>query len=403
MRAALRPLCIPVFRRLVVVRVIDEFGDWLAEIALAVLVFDRTGSSMATTALFLGMQVVPAVTTPPVVARLEALPTRLSLAALNVMQAAVFVLLALLSAGFSLPAVIVLAAFGGGLAISGRAVTRAAAAGVLAPRRMLREGNALLNIGFTAGAAAGPAAAGLLVAGAGVQTALLADAASFALVAILILTAPDIPDVRGEDGEWMARLREGLAYIRQLPQLRLLIAAQAVALGFFTIGIPIEVVFAKETLGAGAAGYGYLLASWGAGMLVGSFLFAALPRVSLPRLLLVSTLAIGAAYLLIAASPTLALACAASAIGGAGNGVQWVGVMTAVQQLAQMPYQARVISVLESLAKGAPAVGFLVGGAVTSVFNPRVAYALAGMGVLAVLAIASLALLRVGWRGDAAQ
>jgi len=78
-------------------------------------------------------------------------------------------------------------------------------------------------------------------------------------------------------------------------------------------------------------------------------------------------------------------------------------VMTAVQQLAQMPYQARVISVLESLAKGAPAVGFLVGGAVTSVFNPRVAYALAGMGVLAVLAIASLALLRVGWRGDAAQ
>ena len=403
MRAALRPLCIPVFRRLVVVRVIDEFGDWLAEIALAVLVFDRTGSSMATTALFLGMQVVPAVTTPPVVARLEALPTRLSLAALNVMQAAVFVLLALLSAGFSLPAVIVLAAFGGGLAISGRAVTRAAAAGVLAPRRMLREGNALLNIGFTAGAAAGPAAAGLLVAGAGVQTALLADAASFALVAILILTAPDIPDVRGEGGEWMARLREGLAYIRQLPQLRLLIAAQAVALGFFTIVIPIEVVFAKETLGAGAAGYGYLLASWGAGMLVGSFLFAALPRVSLPRLLLVSTLAIGAAYLLIAASPTLALACAASAIGGAGNGVQWVGVMTAVQQLAQMPYQARVISVLESLAKGAPAVGFLVGGAVTSVFNPRVAYALAGMGVLAVLAIASLALLRVGWRGDAAQ
>lgn len=403
MRAALRPLCIPVFRRLVVVRVIDEFGDWLAEIALAVLVFDRTGSSMATTALFLGMQVVPAVTTPPVVARLEALPTRLSLAALNVMQAAVFVLLALLSAGFSLPAVIVLAAFGGGLAISGRAVSRAAAAGVLAPRRMLREGNALLNIGFTAGAAAGPAAAGLLVAGAGVQTALLADAASFALVAILILTAPDIPDVRGEGGEWMARLREGLAYIRQLPQLRLLIAAQAVALGFFTIVIPIEVVFAKETLGAGAAGYGYLLASWGAGMLVGSFLFAALPRVSLPRLLLVSTLAIGAAYLLIAASPTLALACAASAIGGAGNGVQWVGVMTAVQQLAQMPYQARVISVLESLAKGAPAVGFLVGGAVTSVFNPRVAYALAGMGVLAVLAIASLALLRVGWRGDAAQ
>src|SRR5213078_2429516 len=78
MRPALRPLSLPAFRRLAVVRLVDELGDWLGEIALAVLVFDQTGSPMATAALFLALQFVPAITTPPLVARLESLPVRVS-------------------------------------------------------------------------------------------------------------------------------------------------------------------------------------------------------------------------------------------------------------------------------------------------------------------------------------
>src|SRR5829696_4576995 len=381
MRPALWPLHISTFRRLTLVRLVDELGDWLGEVALAVLVFDRTGSPMATAALFLAMQFVPALTTPPLVARLEAFPSRISLTALNVVQAAVF------------------AAVGGGLAISGRAISRAAAAAVVTPHGMLREGNALLNIGFTAGAAAGPAVAGLVVAGAGPRTALFADAVSFGLVAILLATTSGLPDVRGHVASWLARLGEGLAYVKERPQLRLLLAAQTVAVVFFMIVIPIEVVFAKRTLDAGDAGYGYLLASWGAGMLAGSFIFAALRRVSLRWLLPISTLAIGGAYLLIGAAPTLAFACIVSAVGGAGNGVQWVGVMTAVQQLTRLEYQARVVSLLESLAKAATALGFVIGGAAAALFNPRVSYVLAGTGVLVVLVIASVALARAGWRG----
>jgi MFS family permease len=156
-------------------------------------------------------------------------------------------------------------------------------------------------------------------------------------------------------------------------------------------------VFAKETLGSGDAGYGALLASWGAGMLGGGVVFAALPRTSLRSLLGVSTLAVGLAYLGTAASPTLLVACIASSIGGAGNGIQWVGLMTAVQQLTQAAYQARVISLLEALAKAMPGVGFLLGGALTAIFTPRVSYAVAGAGVIAVLAAAAFALSRAGW------
>ena len=401
MPAALAPLRLRAFRRLALVRFVDELGDWLGEIALAVLVFDRTGSPMATAVLFLALQFAPAIATPPLVARLEGLHTRLSLTGLNALQAAVLVALAAVSTDFSLVPVIALAMVAGSLAVSGRTLTRAAAAAMLSPRGMLREGNALLNIGFTAGAALGPAIAGLVVAGAGVRTALVADAASFAAVGLLIATARDLPAGLATEGAWTDRLRLALRYVRERVQLRRLLAAQAAAFVFFAVVIPIEVVFAKETLGSGDAGYGALLASWGAGMLGGGIVFAAVPRVSLHNLLGVSTLAVGFAYLATAASPTLLVACIASSIGGAGNGVQWVGLMTAVQQLTQSGYQARVISLLESLAKAMPGIGFLLGGALAAIFSPRVSYAVAGAGVLAVLVIAAMTLSRAGWRaGD---
>jgi MFS family permease len=400
MRAALRPLSLPLFRRLTFVRFVDELGDWLGEIALAVLVFDRTGSPMATAALFLALQFVPAFASPPLVARLESLPPRSVLAAMNLLQAAVFAGLALLAQHFSLVAVFALAALASGLAISGRALTRAAAVAAAEPHGLLREGNALLNVGFTVGAAAGPAVAGVIVATAGAQTALFADAASFALVGVLLATASGMPHTRPGVAGWTTRLRRALSYVKEQPHLRLLIVAQAMAFVFFTIVIPIEVVFAKETLDAGDAGYGALLASWGAGMVVGSVAFALLRRISLRILLPIATLAVGVAYLLTGVAPTLALACAASVLGGAGNGIEWVALVTVVQQMTRAEYQARVAALVESVAKAAPGIGFVLGGAIAALFNPRVSYAVAGLGVIAVLMGAAIALTRAGWRGE---
>ncbi len=125
-----------------------------------------------------------------------------------------------------------------------------------------------------------------------------------------------------------------------------------------------------------------------------------LRRTPLRILLPVSTLAIGCAYLATGAAPTLLVACIASAVGGAGNGIQWVALITAVQQLTRADYQARVISLLESLGTAMPGLGFVIGGAVAAVFSPRMSFAVAGAGVLAVLAIAFVALSRVNWRGE---
>jgi len=388
-RQLIDPLRRPAFRRLATSYAVNELGDWMGIIALSVLVFDRTDSALATAGLFLGTRFLPALLAPILITRAERPPPRFALPVLYCGEAAAFAGLALLatSSSFSLAAVIALATVDGALALTGRALTRAVVATLLAPTGELRAGNALLNVAFTGGAAIGPGLAGLAVAGFGVQTALLLDAASFYLIAMILLTAGTLPQAEPEAGRMRDRVRAGIAYIREIVVLRRLLLAQGAAFVFFAAVIPVEVVYAKETLGTGDSGYGLLLASWGAGMVLGSLIFAAARSMSLISLLGLSTLAVGAGYLGLAAAPSLALACVASVLGGTGNGVQWVSVVSAVQELTVEGMQARVMSVLESIGAAMPGVGFVLGGVVAVAAAPRVTFLVAGLGVLAIVAI----------------
>jgi MFS family permease len=378
-----------VFRRLAVSYAINELGDWMGIVALSVLVFDRTGSAVATAGLFLGTRFLPALLAPIVVARVEQPPPRFALPAIYCGEAAAFAALALLAGGsFSLAAVIAVATVDGTLALTGRSLMRAVIAALLEPTGELRNGNALLNVVLTTGAALGPALAGILIAGFGVQTALLLDAASFYTIAWIVFRTGSLPQAKPEDGHTRERIRAGIAYLRKQSTLRWLLFAQGAAFVFFAAVIPIEVVYAKETLGTGDSGYGIMLASWGGGMVLGSLIFAGAQRVALPILLFFSTLAVGAGYLGLAAAPTLAAACAASVLGGAGNGVQWVSAISAVQELTESAMQARIMSVLWSIGAAMPGVGYALGAATAVLFDPRATFLVAGLGVLAIAALA---------------
>jgi MFS family permease len=389
------------FRRLAVSYGLNELGDWMGIVALSVLVFDETGSPLAITALFLGTRFLPALFAPILVARAEGPPPRFALPLIYCGEAAAFGLLALLAGHFSLAAVVVVAAVDGALALAGRSLTRAVVATALEPTGELRAGNALLNVAFTAAAALGPALAGLVVAGFDVQIALLLDAASFYAVAWILFTAGWLPQAEPEEGKMRDKVRAGLAYIRDQVALRRILFAQGAAFIFFAAVIPVEVVYVKQTLGSTDTGYGVMLASWGVGMVLGSVLFAAIRQASLASLLLFSTLAIGAGYLGLAAAPTLAVACAVSVVGGAGNGIQWVAAISAVQELTAETMQARVMSVLESIGAAMPGVGFALGGVVAAIASPRTTFLIAGLGVCAIVVVVA-PLLGASWldRGE---
>jgi predicted MFS family arabinose efflux permease len=378
------------FSRLLGSYTLNELGDCVGLVALAVLVYDRTEAVAPTAAFFIAEKFLPALLAPALTARIDQLALRRSLPGLYVAEAAAFGALALIAdSEFLLVPVLALGLIDGTLAITARGITRGAVAAVLQPAGLLKEGNALMNIGFAVASVGGAALGGLLIAQFGVAVALLVDAASFLAIAVILALTRGLPAVHVEREPWGERFSAGMRFARRNPVVRLLLSGQALALLLFTLVIPIEVIYAKESLGTTSAGFGILLASWGAGIVIGSLIYLMVKQRSAFALILTSTAAIGVAYLGLASAETLLVACLISIVGGAGNGVQWIAVVTALQEATPIDFQARTVGLLESLAAAIPGLGFLVGGALVALGSPRTAYAVAGAGVL-LLVLAAL-------------
>ena len=111
--------------------------------------------------------------------------------------------------------------------LTARGLSRGATNAILHPKGLLREGNGLLNVGFAASSVGGAALGGLLVDLFGVEAALLVDAGSFAVVAIVLATCRHLPRGEGEPEPFLARLRSGLRYARTNRVTRLLIGGEA--------------------------------------------------------------------------------------------------------------------------------------------------------------------------------
>jgi MFS family permease len=234
---------------------------------------------------------------------------------------------------------------------------------------------------------------GLAVALLGPATALVIDGGSFLLAAALIARAPTLRANLGPATPRSAtrgRLREGLRYISGHPTLRALIVGEGVAFVFFYLVVPVTVVYTTRSLHVGAGGYAAILAAWGAGIALGSVVQLRLARRVGSTMILISTAAVAAGYLGTAAAPTLVVACAASVIGGVGNGTQWASVETMMHQLVEEAFRVRAAAVLEALASIAPGIGIVLGGALTALFSPRAAYVAAGVGLIVLITAGKL-------------
>ncbi len=397
MRSALKS---PQLRRIVGAYTVNRLGTWFGFVALSVAVFDHTHSTLAVAALFLAGQVVPAFAVPAVVARVEASPRRGELSGLYFFEAAATTALAVLLWHFWLPAVLLLALLDGTAALAASALLRAelaraarqevaiAGAGPSEPggeeavHEAERTANALLNVGFSATFMLGPALGSLLVAAAGAPTALFVDAASFlACGALLTALHPHVEEAAGQSVR--ARLRAAWQHVNDVPVLRRLLATEALALVFFEAAAPVEVAYAKAALHVGNSGYGLLLTSWGVGVVLGSAAFARAVKLPLGAMLSAGTLAVGAAYVGLAVAPSLAVACAAALVGGAGQGVQWASLISAVQQLTPPDLHGRMMGAVESLGALSPAIGLSLGGILSALSSPRGALLAVGLGAAA--------------------
>jgi predicted MFS family arabinose efflux permease len=397
-----RVLRIPAYRRLLAAYTLNELAFTMGSLALALLVYGRTGSAVGAAGFFLFSQFVPALISPLVVARLDHLSSRAVLPIIYWLEAIVFVVLAFVSSHFSVAAVLGLSLLDGIAALVARSLARTATVSVTSAPGLLREGNALANAAFSVTFMVGPALGGAIVVAGGTSTALLAVSALFAVIGVTLVTAAGLPETATARGPARGRVRAALDYACARPMIRNLLILTALGLLFFTISVPVEVVFAQHSLHAGPAGYGGLLSAWGAGAVGGSAVYARWRGLPHRDLIALGAFGLGVGFLVMAIAPTLAAAIAGAAVAGVGNGIEAVSARTALQEEVEERWMALMMSLNESMLQTVPGAGILIGGAITTLGNARAALAVAAVGSLAVTAAAWVALAPLASRRIAA-
>jgi MFS family permease len=377
-----RVLKLPAYRRLLAAYTLNELAWSIGSLALAVLVYNRTGSALASAAYFLCAMFGPALISPAVVARVDQRSSRSLLVALYALEAGLFAVLAWVAGRFALAPVLALALADGVVAVTARALARTATVSVTSTAGLLREANAVTNASFSVAYMVGPALGGLAVAIGGTVAALLVTSGVFVLMGLTLATTAGLPGPARDRRSSAGRLRSALRYASKTPLVRALLSLQAASMLFVSIPIPVEVVLADHTLHGGAGGYGGLLSAWGAGAVIGSAIYARGRGRPAWLLIALGGSCMGIGFLVMAVAPSLAVAIGGAAVAGVGNGTMFVASRTALQEAVETGWMAMMMSLNESIIQGVPGAGILLGGALAATAGPRVALAVGGIGSL---------------------
>jgi MFS family permease len=253
------------------------------------------------------------------------------------------------------------------------------------PRAELPAASALGAVNTNLARSAGPAVAGLLVAQIGSAAVFALNALSFAIFAAVLLAWRRPPTSGAAPAERFGEaLRAGERYVRYSPQVRriLLRVTLFVLPGSVVWGL-LPLVAARE-LRMGATGYGALLAALGVGAVAGALLMPRIREWLTPDQLIVSAgLVYAAALVVVALVPhqvvvTIALVAA---------GLAWMALVSRMNAALQLFLpnwvRARGFAVYQVVFAGGQALGALVWGLVTTVFDLRAAFLAAAVVMIA--------------------
>ncbi len=236
------------------------------------------------------------------------------------------------------------------------------------PRNELTASIALNGIQFNLARAIGPALGGVLVAAIGAGSAFLINAASFLVVLVVLYrwrresTKSTLPAER-----LVGAIKAGMRYTRySRPLSAVLVRAGAFVVGASAVPALLP-LYARNELGAGAAGYGVLLGFFGAGGVIGGLLMPQVRRhMSRDQTLSGSAIIYAAATAVLGAVNAAWAAYAAMCLAG----LAWVLGMTSLNVTAQVVVpqwvKARALASSQLVVQGSIAIGGLLWGGAAS-------------------------------------
>jgi hypothetical protein len=375
-------LAVAEFRALLGCELVSVLGDQVARVAVALLVYGRTGSALAASGTYASSYLTWLLAGPLLSTFADRYRRRGVMAVCDAARAVVFAALAF--SGGTTALVLALLVAGTLFAPPFESARSAVLADVL-PAESYGAGNGLINAVAQAGQAAGFLLGGALVAALGSRNALLADAATFLVSAVVIrLALKDRPLQRPPTGSRpgiLADLAEGLNVVRRAPTLRWLLAIALLSAAMVTAPEGLAVPIAAQHDG-GAFAAGVLTAALPVGFVLGSLLVLRLPAARRLGLLPALSVASGAPLLLTPLMPGVASTAALWAVAGLGASLQVVA-NAAYVQAAPADVRGRAFGIASTLLLGTQGLVYLLAGAVAERVEPDVVVAaLAAAGLL---------------------
>jgi MFS family permease len=362
------------FLRLWVGQGISFVGDFVSTVALVVLVVELSGSASAVGGLLVA-RLVPTLASPLVGVLADRLDRRVVLVASDLARV-------ILITGVIFVrdlAILYVLVFLMGLARTFFNPTIRAAFPSVVGERNLTRANSLISGTFSVSVAVGPALGGLLVGTAGVEAAFVLDAATYLVSAAFLSRIPlPRPQVSEEEG-FIRELRAGFGYLVGARIPLAIVVGGLLATLTANASVPAEVFLAKETFGAGDAGYGLLVSLLGGGMILGSGLTAVLgDRLNLVALYLLSIVLTALALAAVGVSPTFVLALIAVTVVGISYGMDNVATDTVLQMRVPSAMLGRVFATRFLAYSVGEALAYPAGGLIVDAVGPRSTYLLAG-------------------------
>jgi Na+/melibiose symporter-like transporter len=363
------PLRQPAFRSLWLAGLVSEAGDWLLFIALPIVVYRQTGSALGTSFAFLAL-LAPAIVLAPLAGRLaDRHDRRRMMLIVCGLQALSLLPLLLVGDHTGLPIVYAVIVVQSALSTLFDPAKNALLP-TLVGRDQLVSANSLVALNEGVARLVGGPLGGLLLAAGDLRTIVLADAASYALAAVLIARVPRTRCVRATPGAPADR-----SPIRFLDVLHRRPIRRALALTFFAdiaqgIFLVLFIVFVARRLHGGAGETGLLRGVQALGAIGAGVMLATLARRRAPvGLMAGAALAFGVISLLVWNLPALTTAPAVYAvlfaIVGAPGVVMSTGLISFLQQTGDSSEHGRIFGALGLADDAGEAVGMIAAGLLT--------------------------------------
>jgi hypothetical protein len=372
------------FRKLWVATILSLFGDFFSYVAMAWLVLQLTGSSLALGTVLVVQAVPRAVLMVVGGALADRLSPRLTmlgsmgLRAVFVAPLAVLVLTGRVQMwevyGIALVFGIVDAFF---------MPARSSILPKVVADHELEPGNAVMNVSMQVSLILGPVLGGIVIATLGLGWAFAADAAFFAAGALFILwlpwgghaTAGEAHPDGGLGGQIAAGFRYAWANVGIRVALIVIAVIDFASGGALGVGLP---TLAHGRFAAGATGLGIMFAAWGVGSTAGALGagFVAPPK-RFGWLIISLCVWLGLGITAVGLLPSLLPAALVMGLSGIGTGVVNTYGVSWLQRRTEPAMQGRVMSLVMLASMGLTPVSYAAAGVIAEV-SPTLLFVLAG-------------------------